>query len=486
MGSMDRRRGLAIAGSLVVIIAMMAATLATSGVLSSNPTQPTTIGGRLVTETAVLELRPSDFIQETFVGSPDRSRAAYALVQGDDRRMLIGDEIGFTYHRISKPSFSFDSSRAAYIAQRLDQTMVVVVDGVESVPYDQLAPAASIFSPDADHVIYAGKRDGSWRLVIDGDETPIPYGEVNALVTGPGGERLALSVEDGVRSRVVERSAGEWIERTAFDIIPGDSIKFSADGSVLAYAGRTDDLWYIITENDVTPPYDSMGRGSPQLSDNGQHVTWRARIGEEWFSFVDGAQFGPYEDSSVPHLSRDGSRFAFEAERDGRSFVVADGVESVGYDQVNQNSISFSPDGSVLAYVAVIGEQAVMVLNGKPQQIYDGIDGNTVTFGPSGELAYAARVGDQWIVVRDGIESVRYDAVGANSLVFSPDGEHLAYAAKHRSRWHVSVDGESSLAYGEVALTGGQGVVFEDAGLIRFLGSRDSTLYAVTEQIGAE
>jgi hypothetical protein len=47
---------------------------------------------------------------------------------------------------------------------------VVVVDGVESSPYQIVMPTTLSFSPDGRHVVFAGQRDNVRRLVVDGFE----------------------------------------------------------------------------------------------------------------------------------------------------------------------------------------------------------------------------------------------------------------------------------------------------------------------------
>jgi inosine/xanthosine triphosphate pyrophosphatase family protein len=45
-----------------------------------------------------------------------------------------------------------------------------VRDGLESNPYQGILEGTPVFSPDSQHLAFAGYRDGKWFAVIDGKE----------------------------------------------------------------------------------------------------------------------------------------------------------------------------------------------------------------------------------------------------------------------------------------------------------------------------
>jgi WD40 repeat protein len=73
--------------------------------------------------------------------------------------------------------FSPDAKRLAFVGVRAEKA-VVVVNGTEYGPYDAILEGTPVFSPDSQRFAYAVSRQGTWRIVIDGEEGKAAYGMV--------------------------------------------------------------------------------------------------------------------------------------------------------------------------------------------------------------------------------------------------------------------------------------------------------------------
>lgn len=142
-------------------------------------------------------------------------------------------------------------------------------------------------------------------------------------------------------------------------------------------------------------------------------------------------------------ISPDGTRCAFIALRDHKWFVVVDGVESRGYEQIT--SFEFSPDGKRYKFIA------------------------------------KKRIGERYyeIAVVDGVESDPYLSI--RSFQFSSDGKKYGFIAeKGENRWIVVIDDIVSKEY--------DGIYFNDLDMDneRFYGVRDKKVYMVVNGIEQE
>jgi len=94
-------------------------------------------------------------------------------------------------------------------------------------------------------------------------------------------------------------------------------------------------------------------------------------------------------------------------------------------------SLKVSPDSKRVAYVGRKGDKLFVVVNGEEGKGYDDIGFGSLIFSPdSKRVAYEAREGNKWFVVVDGEEGKRYDGIGVDTLIFSPDSKRVAYMAR--------------------------------------------------------
>ncbi len=115
-----------------------------------------------------------------------------------------------------------------------------------------------------------------------------------------------------------------------------------------------------------------------------------------------------------------------------------------------------------------------LVLDGEEQEHFDDINWETVGFSPDGRLAYGARRGAKWHVVLDGKEvagfgsetSIDFDSIGR--LTFSPDGKRLAFYAVD-GKPCVVVDGKAGKRYDRIDLIRGSLLFSPDGRRLAYL-----------------
>jgi hypothetical protein len=151
---------------------------------------------------------------------------------------------------------------------------------------------------------------------------------------------------------------------------------------------------------------------------------------------------------AVGRVSMDSRHFAYVALGDQKMFVVGDGVPRKQYDNIDEDSLVYSPDARHLAYAAQIGNKWTVVLDGKEGKQYSGKITSIIFSPDSTRMAYIARVGKQgFVVVVDGTEGKLYE--GISDLAFSPDSKRLVYKASAdaiangtlNATWIVVLDG---------------------------------------------
>jgi len=126
-----------------------------------------------------------------------------------------------------------------------------------------------------------------------------------------------------------------------------------------------------------------------------------------------------------------------------------------------------SPD---YRHVAILTYGGYVRLDNKAGKSYDEIDRNSIIFSPDSQrIAYTAKVGNHWIAVVDGIEGKSYDHI--QNLVFSPDSKSVAYIADSGGK---SI---GSTFYGgkwRIVINGREGMLYNDSGLANIEFSPDS------------
>ena len=113
--------------------------------------------------------------------STARAKAGWQLVVAGQRQPVCEDT--------GEALFSRDGKRLAYLAKK-DGKWRVVVDGAEQKAYDAIGAGTLRFSPDGQILAYAAQSGGKWLLVANGREGK-PYDGVSDLVFSPNSKLLA-------------------------------------------------------------------------------------------------------------------------------------------------------------------------------------------------------------------------------------------------------------------------------------------------------
>jgi len=262
--------------------------------------------------------------------SPDSKKVAYMAKKGGQWLVVVNGVEGKKYERIENLMFSPDGQRIAYIAFRND-SQLVVVNGTEEPEYRMVDRVT--FSPDGQHLAYVADIGQKQVLVVDGKESK-QYDMINHFVFSPDSRHLAFSVLDGQKEIVVVDGAEKGQHRFVV------SLNFSPDSQKIIYTGRDD-----MDKVDL---------------------------------FINGDKVKTYEEISTWVFSPDGKRMAYWARRNGKNFIVVDGVEGQAYDlpdylyQAKYEPL-FSFDGQHLAYVAVKKGKNVVAVDGIESKEYDEI-----------------------------------------------------------------------------------------------------------------
>jgi Tol biopolymer transport system component len=253
--------------------------------------------------------------------SPDGKRFHYAAETAGKTVVVSDGKEGKEYEKVARLQFSSDGRRTVYGSYGGKQSFVVI-DGVEKGPYEDTG-AVGPFSPDGQRLAYAIKRDGKWRLVLDGNENK------------------------------------PW------DLILRPGVQFSSDGKRFLYTARQGRNAFAVIDGVESKPYESVRMIAESFSSDGKRVAFLANIGKKAALVVDGKESTPQDGflDTQPVFSPDGKRIAAAAAAgDGEPrFALIDGVEGPRYDRILPPV--FSPDSASVAYQALRGEDSLLVVD---------------------------------------------------------------------------------------------------------------------------
>jgi Tol biopolymer transport system component len=237
------------------------------------------------------------------------------------------------YGEVDRLLYSADG-RHAYAARK-GKAVVLVVQGVESPPFDGVRYARSVFSPDGRSVAFAAHAPDGWRVVVNGQPGPT-YGTIDhrTLTFSPEGKRLAYVASKGGKRFVVEGGkAGPEFD----GVLPP---RFSPDGRRLGYWARKGLDHVLVLDGEQLGPFASLSADAPAFSSDGKHLAYAALKDGQWQVFLDGKPAGPACEVIVSRLSFSGDgRLAYvvrlldESGRPGYAFV-AGGQAGRRYDAI--------------------------------------------------------------------------------------------------------------------------------------------------------
>jgi hypothetical protein len=270
------------------------------------------------------------------------------------------------------------SGRVAFMARRKLGALVVAGSSESSV-YEDVADLA--FSPSGRRLVWTARRNGHWHVVDNGSESE-PYDRVSKLVWAPRTDALAYAVGQGGAEWVVAGGA----HGAPYDAVLPESLAFDAGGTVIAYAGRRNSAWYVVTGRDESAPYEDVE--APLFVGGSTAVAHVARRGEATFLVLDGHPGPVHADATGLVLSPDGRRF-LHAARAGAQVEVVEGevrgapcgggqctaaiTRSVRHDIVVGGTLVWSASGAHSGYLAgdAQGRGLFLVMDGARAAPFD-------------------------------------------------------------------------------------------------------------------
>ncbi|MBI1821843.1 MAG: PD40 domain-containing protein [Nitrospirae bacterium] len=376
--------------------------------------------------------------------SPDGKKLMYAAQQNGKWVLVVNSQESKAYADIY-PSYTFspDSQRTAFVAvekkNNQENKVFVVIDGTESPAYDEIGFYPSHLKPDVynggsqfgRHLFYTMELD-RWRFITDGWDRTL---EAWSVGFSPDGRHYAYSAKRQGFWKVVI----DGVEHGNYEgVIPLGGLDghlfFSPDGQKIAYAAKREEKWFMVINGVEDPAYDFIeALLGGRFSSDSQHLAYRAFSHGKWKIVTDGVEGKEYQDVGPPQFTPKEQKVTYVAFENGKGFLVMDRAEGTRYpaeDIIAFPHLVFSSDDQRIAFAVPFKTRWRVAVDWKLSNEY-----HTVTdprFSPDGRhYAYAAAINRRWRVVIDGQEGPIYDAIAG--LRFLSDHEIIYIAIKGHS-----------------------------------------------------
>ncbi len=302
----------------------------------------------------------------------------------------------------------------------------------------------AIFSADGRHVVWPVTQDNKWFVVLDGKPSPMyDWILLNTLTLSREGGHLAFveQVADGLRM-IVDGSPQKIYNAVSPPM-------FSRDGSRIAYVvkqTRESKGEQVVVDGKESPEYGRIAHRSLTFSRDGKRFAFSAERDGKCFWVIDGREGKAYEHIGPVEFSRDGARFAYAGQQAGGFVAVIDGVEAGAYEKIG--AFSFSPDNRRTGFVGLRNRRMYAVIDGKEMSEFDLVF--EPVFSPdSKRVLYIAGDARSACVVVDGKPRKFYDRI--LSVRYSGDGRRIMYLALEGRRQRVVIDEEEGKPYDLIA-----------------------------------
>ncbi len=485
----------------------------------------------VVTQTLLVQIDASQWIQDSFATSPDKKHIGYISAVGANYVMFIDGKKSPEYSGVLENTLKFSPDSQHYAYAALQGTRITIIqDGKVGKRYKSLE-AGIVFSPDSKHLAYGAAKIVATPTPLPGTPTvapqnPEPTAVVEHLVVldaaegknydsivkdsiefSPDNTRVGYVASSGGKQLLVLKNVGApqpEQESKPYESI--FSLTYSPDGKHVGFAATAGTKRFVVIDGKEGKQYKGVSNGSPIFSPDSKHSAYVGQTGDNAYAIVmDGQESKTYEAiNGIPVFSPDSKHLVYAAKQKGKLEVVihdlanpsfaASGKEGKQYDIVG-STLTFSPDGQRLAYVAGSGSKQEVVIKDaagqqpeQEQQQFDGVGRGTLLFSPdSKRLVYVAGVGTgtpqagspqasvtKQFIVLDGAVQKQYDGIARNTVTFSPDSKRLAYAASvgagADTKQFVVLDGKEGKQY-DVAAKGG--IIFTGPNDFYYLGVRN-------------
>lgn len=341
-----------------------------------------------------------------------------------------------------------DGKRVAYGTVQ-DKKWFVVLDGIESGPYDEIGPP--VFSPNSKHVAFEARKGDNWNIVVD-----------NTISTSaPSYFDKPLFSADSSKLMIIENTAEDQRKRYVVSSLKLDSLTdLSANAQPcvvcenkrrIAVVGEEQGKNFVTefsleapAERTKGPLYDSIRHLS--LSADGSAVAYIAKRGNESFIVLnDKEERLPDGEIPWPPVIRPGNKGVgvIIAGKEGAYLHQAFSTDKIKHKRYKECAdLVYSNDGLQEAHGAIKDEKFMAVVNGVEGPLFDRVI--SPKFSPDGKyLVYRARKGDErFIVVTDSKGVVQRQHPSYERVfepVFTADGKSVAYGVKDGKKlvWKV-------------------------------------------------
>lgn len=266
--------------------------------------------------------------------SPDSKRLAYVGALSEDKKprvVLDGEEIGLHEGLVDCGLvFSPDSQRLAYVA-RQGTNFVPIIDRQPGRSYDEgviLTPSG--LSADGKRFAYFARTEGRQLVIVDGTEVgPFEQVGVASLTFSPDSRQLAFKFSRGDLSYVWR----DGREEGGFESIAG--IAFSPDSQRFTYLARRGGKWVAVLDGQESKSNDGIV-GLLTFSPDSKRLAYAVRSGENAMIVADEQEGKPYRQAQEVRLrfSPDSKHLACSVQRPSGSLLVIDSTEGPEYDAI--------------------------------------------------------------------------------------------------------------------------------------------------------
>ncbi len=385
-----------------------------------------------------------------------------------------------------EPAISPDGKRVAFVADRMGNRDVYVVDArgdrptrLTDHPSSDRYPA---WFPDGRTIAFVSDRSGSasiWTVGLDGGDPILVVPDAQYPSLSPDGNSIAFSRADSTGNLRIARAPLN--DPAASEVLTGpedgqwDHLdpSWSPDGRSIAYATQSN-IWVLSLDSGTTRPATTHGffHRYPAWSADCRYLyfasEWEGTRAIWWAHVADGV---PHRitlgtgSESHPSVSTDGRRLAYATHSEDSDIVLLDvetGVERVLSGPLDERMPSFSPDGNSVVFVSerrdAQGDLWLQQWTGdrisEARRITDrpGMAAHPA-ISPDGQwIAYYEIIEgtwrDIWLVPITGGSPVRFTMDPAPDVqpAWSPDGSALAFISERdgaRRVWVAAIrDGE--------------------------------------------
>ena len=244
--------------------------------------------------------------------SPDRLHRVEIIEKDNHQHVKMGTTLSQPYLGVALETivFSEDSQRFAYAAET-DTGWIIVVDGMHSRPWAGIGKV--LFGP-GQKLVYVATDSEDWYVIRENTPGP-PFEAVmqRSLTFSPRGDHFAFVVAEGDKFRVV--MDGE--STPLYDAIGG--LRFAPEGREFAYVARIGDQQYLVRNDKLLGPFDLIADFT--LGPKGR-LGMLVRKDDGWRAIIDGQQSEIFDNLGSIQFSQDG-QYAYAAERNDSSMRQA-------------------------------------------------------------------------------------------------------------------------------------------------------------------